>query len=567
MRRVLRLLPLVLLATLVSAASASAAIIGAPEFTAPAFTKAQAGVGNAVLLTVNYLPPQFSNAQPGSHIDTVATDAESPGAVLSASGGTTSTSNALFVTNGHLYNLTVAACESAALCTTVLNTAGTGQTRVDATPPAGTVQINDGAVATNKREVTLNLSATDPLINGIPGSSSGITEYAVDPDGDGSYPCSPLFLDPTVDRSGCPRAFAPTGPATLTANDGPKTVGVRYGDGARQITAQCPTQFCAFFPPTDLSGNGSAPATDTIILDTVKPLAVASQDRFVVDRGGAVSFDAGSSTDPNGANGSGVDPAATTWDFKDGTPPATGQKVTHTFAQAGTFVGELRVKDRAGNPSDPRQFSVTVNPRPGDAVAGAGTAGAVTPGQGNAAFKIDTIKVSAKYAKSRLNGRLTASGSSTQAGPLTAEVRLRGRRVARVGTTLAVGPFTATLKLPPTLLPGTYQLVFTGPGGSLNSSLTLVAPREGVLRSARVRGSRAAARATFTLASQPVKALRGKLAVVWSQGARPLGRVKVTSRGTIAAGPPKGATLRAGPVSAQLRAGTLVVGSASGRLR
>ena len=75
-------------------------------------------------------------------------------------------------------------------------------------------------------------------------------------------------------------------------------------------------------------------------------------------------FDSSTSIDQNPPNASGVDPAGATWQFKDGTPQATGAKVTHVFNQAGTFVGDLRVRDRAGNLSDIRQFAVTVNRAP-----------------------------------------------------------------------------------------------------------------------------------------------------------------------------------------------------------
>ena len=80
-----------------------------------------------------------------------------------------------------------------------------------------------------------------------------------------------------------------------------------------------------------------------------------------MNRGETVRFDASTSVNQNPATASGVDPGAATWQFKDGTPQATGAKVAHVFNQAGTFVGELRVRDRAGNLSDARQFAVTVS--------------------------------------------------------------------------------------------------------------------------------------------------------------------------------------------------------------
>ncbi len=89
---------------------------------------------------------------------------------------------------------------------------------MDATPPSGAMQINAGAAATNDRSVTLDLAAIDPLIGGAPGTSSGITEAAVNGDGDGTLPCSPIG-----DTSGCAVPFAPALPATLSGGDGLKS--------------------------------------------------------------------------------------------------------------------------------------------------------------------------------------------------------------------------------------------------------------------------------------------------------------------------------------------------------
>ncbi len=60
--------------------------------------------------------------------------------------------------------------------------------------------------------------------------SSGVTQAAVtDVDGDGTFPCSIFFNDPNPDFSGCAGNFNPATPATLTAGDGVKTVGVKFG--------------------------------------------------------------------------------------------------------------------------------------------------------------------------------------------------------------------------------------------------------------------------------------------------------------------------------------------------
>ena len=350
----------------------------------------------------------------------------------------------------------------------------TGTTRIDATPPSGTVQINDGAVATNNRNVTLNLEATDPLIGGAPGTSSGITQSATDVDGNGTFPCDFIFLpgDAPQDSSGCAVAFNPATPATLTAGDGVKTVGVKFGDGARVNTAPCRTPiFCAILLGSPILGNESAVATDTILLDTVKPTAVVTQDRTTVDRGDPVNFDAGKSADQASVATSGIDLPTATWQWKDGTPTTNGAKATHVFNQTGTFVGELRVKDKAGNTSDARSFTVTVN-GPGGSGASGGSISGIT---GKAAFTLSRLRVNARFVKARfkgsivnrLRGSIVISGTSTRKGALRADIRRtpKGRLLARIkAKKLKVGPFTRTLKLPANLKPGQLQAGLRRPG-------------------------------------------------------------------------------------------------------
>lgn len=97
----------------------------------------------------------------------------------------------------------------------------------DITAPTGTVTINNGAAATNNRQVTLTLSATDNsgTVAQMECSNDGITYAAAGP-------------------------YAVSLPWTLATGDGVKTVYVRFLDAA---------------------GNRSAAATDTIALDTVPP--------------------------------------------------------------------------------------------------------------------------------------------------------------------------------------------------------------------------------------------------------------------------------------------------------
>ncbi|HVG99119.1 MAG TPA: hypothetical protein VM844_00025, partial [Miltoncostaeaceae bacterium] len=291
MRAALRLLVVTLIAGLVvGVGSAGAAIQDMPEFSFSPHTKAAGTGGNAKALTLTWLPPIFNPPSgppgPADHQDVIVTEVGGGTQTYSA-GPTQGSLQNIFVTDGRQYTITVAACQTAGTCP--LGVSGTAQTSgttiIDATPPSGTVQVNGGAAFTNNRTVTLSVAASDPLIDNLPNTSSGVTQAAVDVDGNGTIPCDIIFGQ-NPDISGCAQNFAPTLTAALPAGDGPKTVGVYFGDGARENSRPCRLPIvCGFLFGSPILGNASAEALDAIGLDTAKPIALATQDRFTVNRG------------------------------------------------------------------------------------------------------------------------------------------------------------------------------------------------------------------------------------------------------------------------------------------
>jgi hypothetical protein len=369
-----------------------------------------------------------------------------------------------------------------------------------------------------------------------------------------------------MDTSGCAQPFAASATAVLPPGDGLKAVGVRVGDGARAPSAPCAGPLCPGPPAGALLGNVSAaPATDTILLDTVPPVARPAREDVTVRRGAAATFDAAASTDASpSATPSGVDHPATTWEFADGTPAAGGSRVTHDFGTVGTFVGRLRVRDRAGNVSEPATFTVTVLPRAGETVDGSGSVAGVS---GSAAFALSRVRVSARYVRSRLAGAIRITGVSSQAGAIVTRVRRAGGgRVLRpVRRAVPAAPFSRVVPLPRTLLPGAYRVSFAGPGGTLATTLRLTPPREGVVAAARVaRSARPAA--TFVFAARPAAALRSRLTIAWTQAGRRLGTVAVPDGRVVTGALPAGVRPAPGRLAATLRAGPRVVAVASARV-
>ena len=102
----------------------------------------------------------------------------------------------------------------------------------DTTVPTGSVTVNAGGASTGSTAVSLGLSASDPGAD-----STGVASMRFSNDGT---------------NWSAFQAYAPTASWTLAAGDGTKTVWAQYADGL---------------------GNLSAPATDTIVLDTTAPKA------------------------------------------------------------------------------------------------------------------------------------------------------------------------------------------------------------------------------------------------------------------------------------------------------
>ncbi len=300
---------------------------------------------------------------------------------LSTGGGTTSTQPAgtrtrmLPLINGHEYSIKVGASERA--CTTVfalpgglpaclawvgaVSFSGYGPatiTRLDATNPVGTMTIAGGAAFTNTREVALHLNGSDPLSNGYPGS--GIDGVHVK-DYTGAASPGAFACDVLTDTSGCAVPYAPLKPFTLADGpDGERKVAVRFSDSSHKPWTG---PFGVLFGD---AGNQSSTRTDTIVLDRTAPTAEPGISDTSVPPGAPVSFALGMSSDAL----AGLDPAATTWVFGDGST-ATGPKVSHTYPDPGTYDGSATVYDRAGNSAE-ASFSISVQ-------VGATVANAVNP--------------------------------------------------------------------------------------------------------------------------------------------------------------------------------------------
>jgi PKD repeat protein len=126
-----------------------------------------------------------------------------------------------------------------------------------------------------------------------------------------------------------------------------------------------PGLYTASLLVTDDSGAPNNTALDEVtILINNPPIAKPGND--VKTNRHSIPFDASQSSDPDGH-------ALTyTWDLGGGTPPKSGVKIVHTYANGGKYPVKLTVDDGTGLPNSQHAASVTVTvDRPPTAVAGA----------------------------------------------------------------------------------------------------------------------------------------------------------------------------------------------------
>ncbi|MEK0086023.1 PKD domain-containing protein [Benzoatithermus flavus] len=106
-------------------------------------------------------------------------------------------------------------------------------------------------------------------------------------------------------------------------------------------TYQAPGVYGARLTVTDDSGASNGVAQDEVAIRiNHTPVAQAGED--VLAAGSTIAFDGSTSTDADG------DPLVHSWDFGDGSPPASGVRVTHTYADGGTYPVVLTVDDGTG---------------------------------------------------------------------------------------------------------------------------------------------------------------------------------------------------------------------------
>jgi len=120
--------------------------------------------------------------------------------------------------------------------------------------------------------------------------------------------------------------------------------------GEEGVTVQVDSDGDGVFELTFTSDSELTRDEFLLLSDITKPVANAGSNQTVYV-GATITFDAGGSSDNIGI-------VSYEWDFGDGTT-GTGKTANHTYANSGTYIVTLTVKDAAGN-SDTDSITVTV---------------------------------------------------------------------------------------------------------------------------------------------------------------------------------------------------------------
>ncbi len=272
----------------------------------------------------------------------------------------------------------------------------------DTTAPAGSLNINSGAVATKTRSVTLNLSATDAV---------GVTGYRV---ANGTSASGATTVNVTSTTS-----YSADISFTLSTGNGTKTVAVQYRDAA---------------------GNWSDNYTDTIILDAVVPtisLAAYAPDPTTDNTPSYNGTAADTLTDIVDIEYR-IDSGGTWTDVDSFTP---GLSVSFTFTTSDLTDGNhtiyVRAYDAVGNVSTTPSDTLTV-----DTTA---PAGSLNINSGAAAVNTTavTLNLSATDAVG-VTGYRVANGSDAS-GATTVNVTSTTSYSANISFTLSTGEGTKTV--------------------------------------------------------------------------------------------------------------------------
>lgn len=365
-------------------------------------------------------------------------------------------------------------------------------TTIDRSEPTVALELAGGAAFVKDADVPLAIAFADDVAGPFPatflcvqaGSGPG---SGCDPGPGATYTYTAACSVP--DGSGTSTTFS----CTANASGSP--------DGALWA---CAISADASIPdnPSNSNQTGTAdranlsPAScDGVVLDRTPPTVSIDTASDTVVVGDVVAFQGAASDATSGLAGAGQ------WTWGDGSPGASGDAVTHAFAEPGSYEVTLTSSDAAGNSATARR-TIVVTPPPGAGPpAGDGTPPPANPGAPEPA----TLALGAPRKLPIRSRVLRVKLTGSVAGRVRLVLVRRGRVVARAGVTLrAARTATRRLKLPKGVRGGRYKLKATywpasGPAIRRSRTIRLAGKRS----ARRAVAARSGTRARVTVGPGP----------------------------------------------------------------
>jgi PKD repeat protein len=389
-------------------------------------------------------------------------------------------------------------------------------TTIDRSKPAASVALAGGAAYTKDPKIGIQVGFSDDVAGPFPanfmcfqfGGSSNICDGSAGFSYDYNPACSVPANGGKSTSFNCTADF---GAGASPAPDGPVWACVIAADASIPDNPSHPNQ-----SQSADKANLSDAKCDGVVLDRTAPQVSIAPSATSVKTGDLVSF-AAEAADAGSGLGSGYE-----WSFGDSTGAGSGQSVTHTFTQAGTYEVRVKTADAAGNPATATKVITVSAPSTGGGSAGGGgpTGGGGSAGGGGTTTSTTTIREIVRQAGGAGGTTAREVGGLQVVAPrkvklarakalplaLTADTAGRasfalvrsGRRLARGGKAIAgAGTVSYRLKLPRKAKAGRYLLkvTFVPAAGRATTSTLKVALVGKARKARRARASAAGLRA------------------------------------------------------------------------
>lgn len=378
------------------------------------------------------------------------------------------------VTEGHFYDVTAEACYDSGGINSCHTPASSGTT-IDASAPSSVYTGIGGATQqyTNDPNMALTIYYTDSIsppwyqgstfdcwskgvANGDCANNPGHNrQFAFDPG------CSyQISFGAQLNTS-----WQCTYDISSFGGDGKWFYCVREADSAVPDVNNdnAPNQFAPTSDKANLSPDTPANC-GYITLDRGAPTVTAHADKLTVTKGGLVNFSATASDSLSGVDNN------YTWSFGDNTSNDTGQNVSHTYTEVGTYQAKVTTHDGAGNAGS---GTVTITVK---APSGGGTGGNTGGNNGGNTTSFAGLTVSAPK-KIKAGKKTVSLALTSQSGGRVSAALIKGGSIKASATKSlpSAGTFPLKLKAKKKLKKGKYtiQVSWTPAGQSKAVTKTL----------------------------------------------------------------------------------------------